>query len=170
MANRRFALYIQSSESLRSQNQRHRPAFHSRRLLDSRQLGGPFHNSVEVSFRELRVRELTASEDDRHLDLVAILEKPLNVPQLELEVMLVGVGLQSDALHFADVLLLPGLSIALSLLIFVLAVIHDLAHGRLSSRRNLDQIESLFPRHAKGISKVHDACLRSGIINQPALT
>src|SRR5512142_852488 len=84
---------------------------------------------------------LTPPEHDRHLDLVARLEEPLDVALLGAVVMRVDLGAQLDLLDDRLRLVLarlPGLDRGL---VLELAVVHELADRRPRGGRDLDQVE-----------------------------
>src|SRR5205809_1013931 len=90
---------------------------------------------------QLGPRLLTSPEHDRHLDLVARLEEPLDVALLGAVVVRVDLRAQLDLLDDRLRLVLtrfPGLDRGL---VLELAVVHELADRWPRSGRDLDQIE-----------------------------
>src|SRR5579883_1527993 len=64
--------------SARRQNHDDLTALEARLLFDLRDLGRVALDAVEQLIAQLLVRHFTAAEAQRHLDLVAFLEEPLN--------------------------------------------------------------------------------------------
>ena len=67
-------------------------------------------------------------------------------------------------------LLLPGFSFAFSLLILVLAVIHDLAHGRRRSGSDLNEVKPLLPSKLQRFANVYDTDLLARVVYEPTLS
>ena len=76
--------------------------------------------------------------DDLHL--VARLQEALHVVQLEQVIVSANLRTHLDLLDMDHMLMFPGDSSAFGLLVLVLAVIHDTAHGRARVWRNLHQV------------------------------
>src|SRR5580658_5575539 len=100
---------------------------------------------------ELRPALLAPAEHDGHLDLVALLEEPLDVALLG--PVVVRVDLRAD-LDFLD----DGLSLVLARfpglerrLVLELAVVHQLADRRSRGRRDFDQVEVCFLSKPEGV-------------------
>ncbi len=74
---------------------------------------------------------LAAPEHDSQFDLVSFFEKASGMPDLELEIMIIGLGPHLDFLEFNTHLLLARLRSPLGLLILVLAIVHDTANRRI---------------------------------------
>ncbi len=85
---------------------------------------------------------------------------------LELVVVLVGARPQLDLLD-PGALLVPALLVHLLVeVVQVLAIVHDLANGRLGGGGDFDQVESLFPGPFQGFLGRHEAHLLAGVVNQ----
>ena len=86
----------------------------------------------------------TASEKDLHLHFRAFLQKAFGVVQLELEVVVVGLGSEADFLDddFGGL----GLLVLHSLLLVEdeLLVVHRLADGRIGIGLDLDEVDTQF--------------------------
>jgi hypothetical protein len=91
---------------------------------------------------EFGMGELSAPEHHGDFHLIALLQKPSDVPGLELVVVILDARSILDLLHVHRVLLLPGLSCPSLLLITELAVVHEAANRRTSVRSHLYQIQS----------------------------
>src|SRR6185436_7071949 len=114
----------------------HLIAFHPRHRLSKRHVAQLGDQPLQDAPADFRVRHLAPAEKDRRLDLVAVLEKALDVLLLELVVVLVALGPELDLLDLDHLLVLPGLARALLLLVLVLAEVHDPADRRVRSRRD----------------------------------
>ena len=95
----------------------------------------------------------TAAEEYRRLDLRTLLEELLSVLQLELEVVFVGVGAETDLLH--DDLGGVGFHLLglLLLLIQILLVVEYLAHRRIGLVADQNQIELKLIREGQSLGK-----------------
>ena len=104
---------------------------------------------------------LSAAEADRDLDAVAVAEELLGIFQLGVEIVLADAGRHPNLLHLNDVLILARFLLALGLLEAILAVVHDLAHGRVGARGDLHEIEILLLSDLQRFLGRHDAELRT---------
>ena len=102
-----------------------------------------------------------ATEEDGHFDTMSLAEKGPDVADLEVDV--VATGLRAD-LHFLQQgrgRLLARFLRLLLLRVPVLAVVHDAAHRRIGTGRDLDQVELLLLRDAQRVGRQHDPELRA---------
>src|SRR5690606_12760911 len=83
------------------------------------------------------------------------LYEPPRGAQLDVEVMVVGLGTELDLLHLDHGLAALGLARLLLLLVLVLAEVEDLAHRRHALRVDLNQIEPSFPCSPESILSCH---------------
>ena len=90
----------------------------------------------------------TETQGDLHF--VAIFQKAHHIPHLHIVVVGIRIGTEFDLFDFDNFLLLPGLALALLLLIFELSEVHDFANGRGRVWRDFNQIKSGFNRHFYG--------------------
>src|SRR5258708_31359767 len=120
----------------------HLAAFHARELLD---LGDRVeivldpHQHVHA---EILVRQLAAAEAHGDLHLIAFADETDHAAHLDVVIVLIDAGAQLDLLDLDDLLLLARLVLLFLLLVFVLAVIEDLADRRIGARRDLDEVEA----------------------------
>ncbi len=91
----------------------------------------------------INVGQFATPEHDRHDDLVFVLQESLRLVDLEIDVVLAGLGTESYFLDFR--LVDVGAMEFLFLLILELAEVHDPADGRFLVRGNLDQIKPSLP-------------------------
>src|SRR5919206_1572282 len=104
---------------------------------------------------ELGVGHLAAAEHDGDLDLVALLEEPLDVTLLGLVVVRVDLGPHLHLFEGHQVLLAPGFLGLEGLLVLELRVVHQLDHRRAGHRGDLDHVEILGAGHAQRGLGVH---------------
>lgn len=83
----------------------------------------------------------TPAENDADFDFVAVLQKAARLLDLEVDVVVAGLGTQSNFLELRLVLL-RVLRVSLFLFVLELAVIHDSADGRTNIRRDFNEIET----------------------------
>jgi hypothetical protein len=104
------------------------------------QLGKYAFHDLQALFN---VGHLSPAENDRDLNLVFMLEKTNSLFELELKIMVPGLGTQADLFQFG---LVTGSAaiLLLALLIFVFAVIHDTANRWFLAGSYLNQIQSDF--------------------------
>ena len=109
----------------------------------------------QQDFALLLEDDRTAAEEDVSLDLGPLLEEVLRVFELEIVVVVVGLGAEADLLH--DDFRLVGLQFLGLLLLLVkeFLVIGDAAYGRLGLGRDLDQVEFHLVRQAQCVADRH---------------
>src|SRR6266542_583236 len=127
--------------SLGAQHDVEHPPFHPGVVLGDRDVRHRLHHLVEHLPPQLGVRHLAPLEAHRDLRLVTFLEKASHVLQLEVEVVLLGLGPHLDFLHENRRLLLARFLLAPGLRVLVLAEIHDAADRRIRLGRHLDEVE-----------------------------
>src|SRR6185436_2045847 len=110
-----------------------------------------------------------AAEEDRRLDLVAVLEEALDVLLLELVVVLVDLGPELDLLDLDDLLVLLGLPGALLFLVLIAPEVHDPAHRRVGRGRYFHQVEPFLPGNRERLLRRHDSQLLPGVVDDPHL-
>src|SRR5947209_2516662 len=114
----------------------------------------------------LRMGGLPPTEHDRHLDLRALVQKPLDVPLLGVVVMDSDLRAKLDLLHVDLALVLASLLRLLLLLVLVLPVVHDLRYRRIGHRRDLDEIEVLPVGVLAGLVRRLDSELSPVVVDQ----
>ena len=100
---------------------------------------------------------LPAAESDRDLDAVAVGDELLRVFELRIEIPDVDARRHPNLFDLHHVLVFSGLFFPLALLEPELAVVHQLAHGGIGLRRNLDQVQALLIGDLQGLRRRHDA-------------
>src|SRR5437660_5077848 len=106
-----------------------------------------------------------ATEKDGRLDLVALIQEAQYVILLGLVIVVVHVDAEFDLFYGDRFLMLLGFALFLFLLVEILPVVHDAAHGRLRGGRNLNQVQILFAGFLEGFVGRHDAKLLPVVIN-----
>src|SRR3954462_1790803 len=96
------------------------------------------------------VRHLAAAKAQRHFHLVPFAEEALHRLHLHVVVVIVDGRAHLHFLELDDLLLLARLGLLLLLLVFELAVVHQLDDRRICFGGNLDKIESALLRDGAG--------------------
>src|SRR3989339_1142053 len=120
----------------------HLPPFHLGRLQDNRvflQLLDHFVQNLHAE--SIGINYLTAAKTQGDLNLVLLLQKLLNILDLEFEIMLLGLGPELDFLDLDNCLFLLGFLLFLGLLVAKLAKIHDPANRRNGRSRKFNKIQ-----------------------------
>ena len=112
---------------------------------------------------QLLMRHLTTAELKLDAHLVAFSEEVLGMHDFDQVIMRVDADAEFHFLHLAGLVMLMGLLLVLLLDILVFAVVDDLAHGRISIRRDLDEVQSTLLGDADGLSGGQDAELMRAI-------
>jgi hypothetical protein len=134
----------------RAEDHDHVPALDERVALDDGDVLELRGHAVEKLASELLMNHLAAAEHDRELDLVPVLEKVLDVPELGAEVVVADLGTELHLLQADKVVLLAGVLLALEGVELEASIVHEAAHRRLCHRRHLDQIELPLDRQLPG--------------------
>src|SRR6195256_978902 len=151
---------------VRGEDQEEVAALHDRSALDDRDVLRRVRHPIEDPSPDLLVDHLAAPEHDRHLDLLALLQKLLDALELGLEVMLGDFRPELHLLELGDVLAAPLVFLLLDRLELVLAVVDQAADGRLSLRRELDEVQALFRRDAFRGIQAEDSQLIALVVDQ----
>ncbi len=114
---------------------------------------------------QFRTDDLAPSEIHHDFCLVALFNEAVDIPDLELKVVLID--LRSD-LYFLKINSLL-LSMFLVELVFVFAKIKDLAYRRNSRRRHLNKVKFPLLGNMKGFADCHYAKLAAIAVNYPDL-
>ena len=118
--------------------------------------------TLQEAETQLRTRLLTATEHNGHLDLGSLLEEANYVTLLGLIIVIIDLRAELLFLNHGLLLVLTGFASLLSLLVLELAVVHDLAHGRLGIRCYLNQVKVSFVRKLACIIGTDNANLLTG--------
>ena len=112
---------------------------------------------------------LPSAEPKDHLGLVAVLQEPDQVAQLDLVVALLRPRAELHLLDLDLLLLLPLSCLGLLQVEQVLAVVHHLDDRRIGIRGDEHQIQSFPPRLAQGVLPGDDANLPTVRADEPHL-
>src|ERR1700691_190857 len=102
-----------------------------------------FNQPFEYLPAQPRPGHFAAPEKYRGLYLVSSIEKAEHMIFLGLVIMVVHIDAELDLFYGDRLLMLLGFTFFLFLLVEILPVVHDAAHGRLRGGRNLNQIQVL---------------------------
>src|SRR6185312_14490243 len=115
---------------------------------------------------QMLVRHFTAAESQGDLDLVALVEEALHRPHLHVVIVIVDGGAHLDLLDLDDLLLLAGFVGLFLLLVFVLAIVHQLADGGLVVGRHLHNVEAFFLAQSERLIQADLAILMAVVADQ----
>ena len=113
---------------------------------------------------ELLMRHLPATELKLNAHLVSFREEVFGMRDLDQIIMGVDADAEFHFLHLAALLVLVSLLFVLLLDVLVLAVVDDLAHGRIGVRGHLHQVQSAFFGDANGLRRGNDAELMMAVL------
>ena len=99
----------------------------------------------------LRVSQLPAPENNGYLGLVSLFQKMLDMPNFELEIMLLRLGSQLHLFQMDNGLLLLRIMGLLLLLVLELSIVHNAANRRLCFWRNFNQVQFKIGSGPKGL-------------------
>src|SRR5207247_6938065 len=112
------------------------------------------------------MRHSTPAEDTRDLDPVAFLEKSLRRSHLPMIIVIVDHWSELDLLDLDHLLFLAGFRGLLLRLVFIFAVIENLADRRGRIGGDLDEIEAGFPGLVQCDLELHGTKIVAGLIDQ----
>src|SRR5262245_12518570 len=144
----------------------HLAAFELGLLLDLRDGREVVAHPVEKFGPQVLVRHLAATEAQGNLDLVALFEEALHGAHLHVVVVVIDHRPELDLLDLDHLLLLARLGRLLLLLIFVFAVIEQLADGRGCVRGNLDEIEAGGLSTGQSLCELNGAAVSTVLVDQ----
>ena len=122
----------------------------------------------EVS-AQLRVRELTTSETNRHLDAISVRQEFDRSMDLGLEVADPDLGRQPHFLECDRPLPALGFLFLLGQIVLVLTEVKELGDRRCRHRCNLDEVEAAILRHLESLGCRHDSQLIALFVDDPHL-
>ena len=154
---------------LRRQHHNELTAFHFRELLDSPVLHEVRLYALQQLHAQFLMRHLTTAKPQRHLRLVALLEKLYKVPHLDVVIADLGTRSKLDLFQLSLSLLRFTHLRLLLLLKQVFAEIHNPAHRRIGIWRYLNQVELLPLGQVYRSISLHDAGLFPLGIDDPNL-
>ena len=155
---------------VRREHHHHVAAVEAALGLDPSRPVGLLGDLVQDPLAEFGVEHFAASEHDRDLHLVSLVEEPQDLTGLGVEVALADLG---AVLHLLDAHaggLAPGLLGPLRRIEFELAVVHDAAHRRIGLGGHLDEVEIRLPGDRQRLREGFDAQLLAVGCHQAHLT
>src|SRR5512136_2874590 len=108
------------------------------------------NNPVDHVSSKVRMGQLSPPENDGDLDLTSFFQETLNVPELELKIVLLRLRPHLHLFEMNDGLLLLCIVSLLLLLVFKFPIIHDTTDRWLRFRGNFHQVQFKTGSHTKG--------------------
>ncbi len=102
----------------------HRTTFHAWLLLDGSNVFQLLSQSLQKILPQLRMRDRSATEEDRQLHLIAGFKEPGRLSTLGCQIVLADFRLDPDLLELDDMLILLGIALFSALLIPKFAIVH----------------------------------------------
>src|SRR5262245_42288855 len=152
--------------SPRRQHHHHLATFEAWFLLDLSEFGGVILDAIEELVAKLLVRHLAPAESQGHFHLIAIFKKALHRAHLHVVIVVVDHRPKLDLLDLDYLLLLAGFCRLFLRLVFVFAVIENLADGRGRIRGNLDEVKSGLLGLVQGDLDLNGAKVVAAVIDQ----
>ena len=137
----------------------HLAAFHLWEVLDLAVFFDIFCHTLKQLTTQILVCHFAAPEAQGDLHLVAIGKKLEHVAHLDVIVAAIRIGAELDLFDLDDLLLFAGFGFALLRLVFKLAEIHNLAHGRIGIRRDFYKVKPCLVGHFHGAGGCNHACI-----------
>src|SRR5579863_6784993 len=150
---------------LRRQNRVQRVAFLPRTKFNNALRLHVLDQPLENLASQAGARHFAAAEKNGRFYLVALVQKTQHVILLGLVVVVVHIDAELDLFDRDRLLVLLGFALFLFLLIQILPVVHDAAHGWLRSGRNLNQVQIFGPGHLERFEWRQDSDLRPFVVN-----
>ena len=133
------------------------PALLHRGLVADAVFGAAGGEPFKYRVAEILVLDLSASESYHDADLVTVLQKPVGVIELGVEVVVSDNYGQLYLLRLGALLLFAGFLFFLDLVETEFAVVHDAAYGRIRLRGDEDEVQIFFVRELFGPVRADDA-------------
>ncbi len=125
-------------------------AFRSRFLLDLAHVLGVGNDTFEDAQPAILMDDFTPTEENRHFNAVSILKESLDMPDLGLEIVVVGLRTNLDFLDLHYGLAFLGLLLLFLRLVLELAVVHHTTDRRIGRSGDFHQIKTVFLGHGNG--------------------
>ncbi len=116
---------------------------------------------------KLLMDQFSSPEDHRGLDLESFFQEAADMLELELVVVFLGFGPETDLLKLDRMLLFFGRFFLLGLLVEILSVIHDATDRRPDIGGDLHEIESTACGYLERLRSRHNPDLRAVFIDKP---
>lgn len=150
----------------RSKDHDHLPAFKLRRRFNLGDFGGLLADFVQKFHAQILVGHFTAAESKRNFHLVTVIEETQHVFHLHFVIVSVDVRTHLDLFDLNGLLLLASFCSFLLGLIFVTAVVQDLADWGVGIWLDFYQIQAGIHRDIHRFFGRHDAAVGAFMINQ----
>jgi hypothetical protein len=124
-----------------------------------------FDEALENLAAESGASHLAPAEENGRLYFIAFIEKTQDVILFGLVIVVVHIDAELDLFYGDRLLMFLSFALFLFLLVEILPVVHDAAHGRLRGGRNLNQIQILFAGLLDSFVRRHDAKLLPFVVN-----
>jgi len=124
-----------------------------------------FYQALQDLAAQAGSGHFASAEEDGCFYFVAFIQKTQHVIFFRFVIVVVDVDAELDLFYGDGFLVLLGFALFLFLLVEILPVVHDAAHGRLRGGRNFDQIQILFAGFLDGFERRHDTELLPIVIN-----
>ncbi len=160
-ANRRMVL------RLRRQNHHHAVAVERWHRLDRHDVGGVVCHAFQQHARDFRMLHLTATEADADTHLGAFLGEFANTRDDNIDIMVVGLGAETQFLDFDLLLRLARFAFPFLFFVKLLAVVHQSTNGRIGIGRNLYEIQLPLCRQCQRFACRQNAELLTGFVDHP---
>lgn len=141
--------------------------FNCGRLFDGRRVGQSCHHAIEEDSTYLRIAPLTSPKTHPETHLGTIPEKLADALGLKVHVVGANLGVHPDLFDIDGALALARQSFLLGLFVKELAVVHETAHRRFCSRRNLHKIDIALYGKAHRLARRADPQLLARVVDQP---
>lgn len=139
------------------QDRCHPSALHTGRLVDLGHILKFFDEPTQDVHSLILIDDVSPSELNPGLDLVAVIEEGPRVLRLEVEVVRVGVRTESHLLHLNVLRLLAGFLLFLLELVPILSVVDDFTDGRIGAGGNFYEVELVITRASKSLLYIDDS-------------
>jgi hypothetical protein len=160
-----FAGILLFLRAFRCKNHYHVSPFEPRFLIDFRNVRKSGSQPLKDILPMLLVRYFTAFENDNRLHFIAVLKKLAGVPGLKIEIMYIGIGMETEFFHQCDMLMFPLEFLLFTYLVLEFAEIHNLADWRIGIGNYLYQIPPSIASHLQRFARSHNPKLTFFVIN-----
>ena len=144
----------------------HLAAFHLGKVLHPALFFGVLGHTLKQFTAQILVCHLAAPETQGDLDLVAVLQKLVDVAHFDIIVVGVRVRTELDLFDLDDLLLLARFGFAFLGLVFEFTEIHDLADRRTRVWRNLNQIKTCLYGQLHSAGRRNNTAVSAVSLNQ----
>lgn len=148
----------------------HLPAFEPGLHLDFGDLESVILDAFQQFHSQLLVRHFAAAETQGNFDFIALLEEAFHRTHLHVIIVIIDHRSEFDLLDLNYFLLFARLGCLLLLLVFVFAIVEQLADGGRCIGRDFDQVQSGFLRQLQGFRDGNIPAVAAVLIDQMNFT